>query len=76
MGFCNHFWICGAAQPLPGKGQGLTEPHEFQPLQMPLFFPVSTPIFIDSPTKKDARASEKLPDFLSAFFCKALAVFT
>jgi len=42
---------------------------------MPLFFPVSTPIFIDSPTKKDARTSEKLPDFLSAFFCKALEVF-
>jgi hypothetical protein len=67
--------ISGAVQPLPGKGQGLSEPHGFQPLEMPLFFPVSTPIFIEGPTKKDARSSEKSPHFLSAFFCKALEVF-
>jgi hypothetical protein len=42
---------------------------------MPLFFPVSTSIFIEGPTKKDARASERPPDFISVFFYKALAVF-
>jgi len=42
---------------------------------MPLFFPVPTPIFIESPTKKDARASEKFPDLISAFFYKALGIF-
>jgi hypothetical protein len=55
--------------------QGLSEPHGFQPPQMPLFSPVSTPIFIEGPTKKDARAPEKSPDSLSAFSFKALEVF-
>jgi hypothetical protein len=43
--------------------------------KMPLFFPVSAPIFIESLAKKDTRASEKSPVFLSAFLGKALEVF-
>jgi hypothetical protein len=42
---------------------------------MPLFFPVSAPIFIESLTKKDARAPEKSPAFLSAYWGKTLEVF-
>ena len=42
---------------------------------MPLFFPVTTPIKIEGPTKKDARASEKSPAYLSALDDKSLATF-
>jgi hypothetical protein len=65
----------GSVQPLPDNGQGLTEPYGYRPLQMPLFFPVSAPIFIESLTKKDARAPEKSPAFLSAYWGKTLEVF-
>jgi hypothetical protein len=71
-------WVLGrygAVQPWPGKGKGWVNRMGFHPLEMPLFFTVATPIFIGGPTKKDARASERSPDFLSAFFYKALAVF-
>jgi len=65
----------GSVQPLPGKGQGLTEPYALRPPQVTLFFPVSAPIFIESLTKKDARAPEKSPAYLSALWGKTLEVF-